>query len=65
LRRLKGYLERRRVVRRIATETLRCIPREKNVTFQRTRTWNRSTDPAFEDKATRIMTLYRACLRTG
>src|SRR5205823_12380656 len=50
LRRLKGYLERRRVVRRIAIETLRCILREKNVTFQRTRTWKRSTDPAFEER---------------
>src|SRR5439155_19036845 len=33
LRRLKGYLERRRVVPRIAIETLRSILREKNVTF--------------------------------
>jgi len=38
LRRLKRYLERRRVVRRIAIETLRTILREKNVTFQRPRT---------------------------
>ena len=65
LRRLKGYLERRRVVRRIAIETLRCILREKNVTFQRTRTWKRSSDPAFEEKATRIMALYRACPADG
>jgi hypothetical protein len=36
LRRLKAYLERRRVVRGIAVETLRNILREKNVTFQRT-----------------------------
>ncbi len=61
LRRLKGYLERRRVVRSIAVETLRCILHEKNVTFQRTRTWKRSTDPLFEEKATRIMALYRNC----
>ena len=37
LRRLKGYLERRRVVRRIAFETLRAILLEKKITFQRTR----------------------------
>ena len=37
LRRLKGYLERRRVVRSLAVETLCSISREKNVTFQRTR----------------------------
>jgi homeodomain-containing protein/DDE superfamily endonuclease len=61
LRRLKGYLERRRVVHSISIETLRSILREKNVTFQRTRSWKRSTDPAFEDKATRIMALYRTC----
>ena len=65
LRRLKGYLERRRVVRRIAIETLRSILREKNVTFQRTRSWKRSTDPAFEEKATRIMALYRTCPADG
>src|SRR6202171_5988387 len=50
LRRLKGYLERRRLVRSIAIETLRSILHEKNVTFQRTRTWKRSTDPLFEEK---------------
>jgi transposase len=61
LRRLKGYLERRRVVRRIAVETLRSILRERNVTFQRTRSWKRSTDPLFEEKATRILALYRTC----
>src|SRR5438045_9382117 len=65
LRRLKGYLERRRVVRSIAIETLRSILREKNVTFQRTRTWKRSTDPLFEEKATRVMELYRACPTDG
>lgn len=65
LRRLKGYLERRRVVRSISIETLRCILREKHVTFQRTRTWKRSTDPAFEDKAARVMALYRACPSDG
>jgi hypothetical protein len=65
LRRLKGYLERRRVVRSIAIETLRSTLREKNVTFQRTRSWKRSSDPLFEDKATRIMALYRTCPADG
>lgn len=65
LRRLKAYLERRRVVSHIAAETLRCILREKNITFQRTRTWKRSTDPAFEEKTTRIMALYRTCPSDG
>jgi transposase len=61
LRRLKGYLERRRIVRSISVETLRCILGEKHVTFQRTRTWKHSTDPAFEEKAARVMALYRTC----
>jgi len=65
LRRLKGYLERRRVVRRISVETLRSILRERNVTFQRTRSWKRSTDPLFEEKATRILALYRTCPSAG
>src|SRR5205814_5280631 len=50
---------------RIAVETLRSILREMNVTFQRTRTCKRSSDPLFEDKATRIMALYRACPANG
>src|SRR5947209_18609073 len=45
LRRLKSYLERRNIVPSISIETLRGMLREKNVTFQRTRTWKRSTDP--------------------
>jgi hypothetical protein len=65
LRRLRGYLERRRIVPSISIETLRCILRERNVTFQRTRTWKRSSDPAFEAKATRVMALYRACPSDG
>jgi len=65
LRRLKGYVERRRVVPSISIETLRCILRERNITFQRTRSWKRSTDPAFEAKAARVMALYRACPSDG
>jgi hypothetical protein len=65
LRRLKGYLERRKIVPSISIETLRIILREKKVTFQRTRSWKRSTDPAFEEKATRIMALYRTCPADG
>jgi hypothetical protein len=65
LRRLKGYLERRKIVPSISIETLRSILREKHVTFQRTRSWKRSTDPLFEEKATRIMALYRTCPPDG
>jgi len=65
LRRLKGYLERRRIVPSISIETLRCILADKHVTFQRTRSWKRSTDPEFEAKATRIMALYRNCPPDG
>jgi transposase len=61
LRRLKGHLERRRIVSSISIETLRTILRERTITFQRTRTWKRSTDPAFEAKAARVMALYRQC----
>jgi Homeodomain-like domain len=65
LRRLKRYLERCKIVSSISVETLRCILREKNVTFQRTRSWKSSTDPDFEAKATRIMALYRICPDDG
>jgi hypothetical protein len=46
-------------------EMLRTILREKHVTFQLTRSWKRSTDPAFEDKAARAMALYRTCPSNG
>lgn len=65
LRRLKGHLERRKIVPSISIETLRCMLRERNVTFQRTRPWKRSTDAAFEQKATRIMALHRICPADG
>lgn len=45
-------------------ETLRSVLRERNVTFQRTRSWKRSTDSLFEDKATR-MALYGTCPADG
>ena len=44
----------------ISVDTLRCILREKNVTFQRTRSWKRSADPLFEEKATGVSGLYRS-----
>jgi hypothetical protein len=59
LRRLRGYLVRRRVVPSISIETIRSILAEAHASFQRTRSWKRSTDPRFEAKATRIMALYR------
>jgi transposase len=65
LRRLKGYLERRKIVPSISIETLRCMLREKHVTFQRSRSWKRSRDPLFEDKAARVMALYRTCPSDG
>jgi hypothetical protein len=65
LRRLKGYLERRKIVASVSIETLRSILREKKVTFQRTRSWKHSTDPLFEEKATHIMALYRTCPADG
>ncbi len=39
--------------------------REKHVTFQRARSWKPSTDQLFEEKATRIMALYRTCPADG
>ena len=65
LRRLRSYLERRRVVPRISVETVRTILAEAHASFQRTRSWKRSTDPHFEAKATRVLALYRECPPDG
>jgi hypothetical protein len=53
------------VAGRIPVETLRSMLRERNVTFQRTRPWKRSTDQAFEAKASRIRAKYRTCPADG
>jgi hypothetical protein len=61
LRRLKSYLKRRKVVPSISVETVRSILRERNVTFRRMRSWKHSTDPLFDEKATRVLARYRTC----
>jgi hypothetical protein len=53
---------RRQALRQRAQILMAC---EKNVTFQRTRTWKRRPDPEFEQRATRIMALYRICPADG
>jgi transposase len=65
LRRLRSYLIRRRLVASISVETIRAILAEAHASFQRTRSWKRSTDPQFEAKATRVLALYRACPTDG
>ena len=65
LRRLRAHLLRRRIGPPVSTETLRRLLRAANVSFQRTRTWKRSTDPRFEAKAARVLALYRRCPPAG
>ena len=65
LRRLRGYLMRRRVVPSISVETIRSILAEAHASFQRTRSWKRSADPQFEAKAARVLALYRQCPSDG
>ena len=59
LRRLRRYLVRRRVVPTISVETVRLILAQAHTSYQRTRSWKRSTDPEFEAKAERVLGLYR------
>jgi hypothetical protein len=48
---------RRKIVPSISIETLRSMLREKMSRPKWTRSWKRSTDPAFEQKATHMMAL--------
>jgi len=50
LEKLRTYLIKTKVVPGISIETLRQILQEKRVSFQRTKTWKESNDPAFEAK---------------
>src|SRR5690348_5801765 len=59
LRRLRRYLIRRRVVPTISIETIRALLAQAHASYQRTRSWKRSTDPEFEAKAERVLELYR------
>lgn len=45
---------------RIGRERLRQILHEQEITFQRTRTWKRSTDPDFDAKLDRTLHAYLA-----
>ena len=53
LRKLAAYLARRRTVR-IGRERLRQILHEREISFQRTRTWKESADPDKDAKLDRI-----------
>ncbi len=50
LSKLKQVLLERRIVEAISIETIRKIVREANISYQHTKTWKASTDPAFSEK---------------
>ena len=57
---LRDYLIRTRVVSEISVERLREILKEEGFSLQRTKSWKRSPDPEFSEKAARVEELYRA-----
>jgi transposase len=58
LSKLADFLVAAGVVDDISHEGLRILLREEGVTFQRLKTWKRSTDPEFAQKKARIERLY-------
>lgn len=58
LGKLRDHLIRRRIVPGISKERLRQILHEEGVSIQRTKSWKRSPDPDFDEKAERINRLY-------
>ena len=51
LRKLHHFLvEQKRLIRPVCYGTIRNVLRKSGITFQRTRTWKRSNDPAYEAK---------------
>ena len=60
LRRLRRYLLGRRILPQLSVEGLRQVLRAAGCSWQRTRTWKASPDPAYEAKAARVLRLYRA-----
>lgn len=59
LPKLVEVLIQRGVVASISTETVRRILRANRISYQRTKTWKESKDPAFQEKWQRVKTLYR------
>jgi transposase len=52
LRKMRDYLQDRRLVESISRSSLSRILREENVSYQRTKTWKGSNDPDYEVKKT-------------
>jgi transposase len=64
LRKLADFLVRRRMVAKTTANMLGRILRENGVTFQRTKTWKESNDPAFVPKKKRSSASTRKPRRT-
>jgi len=50
LRKLRQFLIDRKLIVPVTVPTLRSVLKERKISFQRTRTWKRSNDPAFDAK---------------
>jgi transposase len=50
LRKLRQFLLDRKLIPPVTVPTLRSVLKERQVSFQRTRTWKRSNDPDFDAK---------------
>ncbi|MFD2028537.1 IS630 family transposase [Promicromonospora aerolata] len=58
LSKLVEHLIAERVVETVSTETVRQILKTGGVSWQATKTWKGSTDPAFAEKKTQVLELY-------
>jgi transposase len=59
LPKLRPHLVETGIVSELGTETLRQILRGAGLSHQRTRSWKWSPDPDFQEKADRVLSLYR------
>lgn len=50
LRKLRDCLVEKRLVKPVSHNVIRRVLRSRKITFQRTRTWKRSDDPAYDSK---------------
>lgn len=50
LRKLRQFLLERKLIPPVTVPTLRSVLKEREISFQRTRTWKRSNDPDFDAK---------------
>tara|TARA_B100000315_G_scaffold254634_1_gene296132 strand:+ start:216 stop:1193 length:978 start_codon:yes stop_codon:yes gene_type:complete len=59
LRKLRDFLVEKKMIKPVSHNVIRRVLKNRKISYQRTRTWKRSNDPAYGAKKKRIKALYK------